>query len=106
MSGKRLLIDPVFGELPVGKRLSNFPVPPERLLGIDYVLVSHAHYDHCDKDALELLTRNNPGIEILAGLGLDRVIRKWTARPIHTAGWLQQYDLKGDIQITFIPSRP
>ena len=55
LSGKRILIDPVFGELPVGKRFSEMPVPPEKLLDINYILISHAHYDHCDKDAVKLL---------------------------------------------------
>jgi L-ascorbate metabolism protein UlaG (beta-lactamase superfamily) len=105
LSDKRILIDPVFGKLPVGKRFSEMPVAPEKILYIDYILVSHAHYDHCDKDALKLLTQNNPKVQILTGLGLDKVIGEWTNCPIHTAGWFQQFDLKDDLQVTFVPAR-
>jgi L-ascorbate metabolism protein UlaG (beta-lactamase superfamily) len=104
LSGIRMLIDPVFGKLPVGKRFSELPVAPDQLLNINYILVSHAHYDHCDKKSLQLLAENNSGSEILCGLKLDTLIRKWASNPIQTAGWYQQFDLK-DLKITFLPSR-
>ncbi|HEY9048138.1 MAG TPA: MBL fold metallo-hydrolase [Ohtaekwangia sp.] len=105
LSGKRLLIDPVFGELPVGKRFSELPIDPKELFDIDYILVSHAHYDHCDQAALKLLAKYNPNVQIIAGLKLDKLIREWTDKPIHTAGWFQEYDLQDDLRITFLPSR-
>ncbi len=105
LGGKRFLIDPVFGGLPLGKRFSELPVEPDQFRDIDYILVSHSHYDHCDKNAIELLTGNNPDTEILCGLELDKVISKWTSRPVHTAGWYQQYNLRDGLKITFVPSR-
>jgi len=105
LSGTRILIDPVYGKLPVGKRYSDLPVDPQLLLNIDYILVSHAHYDHCDKDSLQLLTANNPEAQLLTGLKLNEVIGKWTTNPIHTAGWYQQYNLNDGLQITFLPTR-
>jgi len=105
LSGIRMLIDPVYGKLPVGKRFSDMPVAPEKLLNIDYILVSHAHYDHCDKNSIRLLTRNNPEAQILTGLKLDGLISNWTSNKIQTAGWYQQYQLERDLKITFLPSR-
>jgi L-ascorbate metabolism protein UlaG (beta-lactamase superfamily) len=105
LSGIRILIDPVYGKLPVGKRFSEMPVAPEKLLNIDYILVSHAHYDHCDKNSIKLLTANNPNALILTGLKLDELIGKWTNNKIQTAGWYQQYQLDKDLKITFLPSR-
>lgn len=105
LSGIRILIDPVYGKLPVGVRLSDMPVAPDRLMNIDYILVSHAHYDHCDKDSIKLLTSNNPQAQILAGLNLDDLISKWTRNKIQTAGWYQQYKLDSGLKITFLPSR-
>src|SRR5690606_3645724 len=64
LSGVRILIDPMFGKLPVGKRYSEMPVNPDNLLNIDYILVSHAHYDHCDKISLKRLSANNPQAKI------------------------------------------
>ena len=104
LSGIRILIDPVYGKLPGGKRLSAMPVAPDKLLNIHYILVSHAHYDHCDKSSIKLLTENNPEAQILTGLKLDGLISKWTDNKIQTAGWYQQYQLEYDLRITFLPS--
>lgn len=105
LSGIRILIDPIFGSLPVGKRYSALPVEPGKLLNIDYILVSHAHYDHCDKSSIKLLTANNPQAQILCGLKLNELLAKWTNNPIQPAGWYQQYKLKDKLNITFLPSR-
>lgn len=105
LSGIHILIDPVFGKLPVGKRFSEMPVVPDKLLNINYILVSHAHYDHCDKDSLQLLAANNPNAQILCGLKLNDLIGKWVSNPIQSAGWYQQFHIKDDLQITFLPSR-
>ncbi len=105
LSGIRMLIDPVYGKLQVGARYSAMPVAPDKLLNIDYILVSHAHYDHCDKESIKLLTRNNPIAEILTGLKLNDLISKWTSNKIQTAGWYQQYQLDSGLKITFLPSR-
>lgn len=105
LSGIRILIDPVYGKLPTGKRFSVMPVAPDKLLRIDYILVSHAHYDHCNKKSIKLLTANNPKAQILTGLKLDGLIRKWTSNKIQTAGWYQQYQLDRDLRVTFLPSR-
>lgn len=105
LSGVRILIDPIYGNLPVGKRLSDMPVDPGKLLNIHYILVSHSHYDHCDKSSIKLLAKNNPQAQILCGLKLDSLISKWTNNKIQTAGWYQQYQLENELKITFLPSR-
>jgi L-ascorbate metabolism protein UlaG (beta-lactamase superfamily) len=105
LSGIRMLIDPIYGKLPVGKRFSDMPVDPDKLLNIDYILVSHIHYDHCDKNSIKLLTRNNPKAQILTGLKLDGLISKWAGNKLQTAGWYQQYGLENGLKITYLPSR-
>lgn len=105
LSGVRILIDPVFGKLPIGKRYSDLPVEPNKLKDIDYVLVSHAHYDHCDKNSLKLLAANNPDAQILLGLKLDKLIAHWINNPLQSAGWYQQYQTDDRLKISFLPSR-
>ena len=105
LSGSRILIDPVFGKLPFVKRFSEVPVDPDKLKNIHYILVSHAHYDHCDKKSLQLLAKNNPHAQILCGLKLDKLIGKWVNNPMQAAGWYQQFQMDDDLQITFLPSR-
>ncbi len=105
LSGIRILIDPVYGKLQFGERYSAMPVAPDELRNIDYVLVSHAHYDHCDKSSIKLLANNNPHAQLLTGLKLDGLISTWTSNRIQTAGWYQEYELKNGLKITFLPSR-
>lgn len=105
LGGARIVIDPMFGDLAVGKRYSELPVDPKKLVSLDYILISHAHYDHCDKKSIELLAANNPQAEILCGLNLNKLISKWTGNSIQTAGWYQQYVTNSDLLITFVPSR-
>jgi L-ascorbate metabolism protein UlaG (beta-lactamase superfamily) len=105
LSGTRILIDPVYGKLPVGPRLSDMPVAPDQLRNIHYILISHSHYDHCDKESIKLLTVNNPQAEILTGLNLDGLISQWADNKVKTAGWYQQYKLEAGLKITFLPSR-
>lgn len=105
LSGIRILVDPMFGKLAVGKRFTAMPLDPHKLSNIDYVLVSHAHYDHCDKKSLQLLASNNPGMQILCGLGLDALIASWVDIPVQAGGWYQRYRIKQDMAIVFVPSR-
>ncbi len=105
LGGIRILIDPVFGKLAVGKRYSELPIAPEKFTEIDFVLVSHAHYDHCDKDAIKLLSKQNPDAQILTGLKQEKLLGSWTKNKIHSAGWYQQYNLDKNIEISYLPSR-
>jgi L-ascorbate metabolism protein UlaG (beta-lactamase superfamily) len=105
ISGIRLLIDPVLGKLTVGNRYSELPISPEKLTNIDYILVSHAHYDHCDKDSIKLLTAQNPKAKILTGLKLNLLLQKWAKNPIEAAGWYQKYNLANNLEISYLPSR-
>ena len=46
LSGKRIMFDPVFGNIPFVRRRSQFPANPNIFTGIDYLLISHDHFDH------------------------------------------------------------
>ncbi|MFA6152388.1 MAG: MBL fold metallo-hydrolase [Chitinophagaceae bacterium] len=106
LSGIRILIDPVFGKLPLVKRYSEMPVNPEDLRNIHYILVSHAHYDHCDAKSLKCLSYNNPKAQILVGLKLENLISKWVNNAIQPAGWYQQFQIGvPSLKIAFLPSR-
>jgi L-ascorbate metabolism protein UlaG (beta-lactamase superfamily) len=105
LNGIRILIDPMFYNLAVANRYSEMPIDPAKFLNIDYILVSHAHYDHCDKKSLKLLAKNNPNTHILCGLNLEKLLCKWLPNEIQSAGWYQQYNIKNDLKITFVPSR-
>jgi L-ascorbate metabolism protein UlaG (beta-lactamase superfamily) len=104
INGKTIITDPVFGKLPVIGRLTAFPINPNLLKGIDYILLSHDHRDHCDKESMKLATQLNPRAQVLTGLKLDGLLKQWKVTNTQTAGWFQQYNTPG-IEITYLPTR-
>jgi L-ascorbate metabolism protein UlaG (beta-lactamase superfamily) len=106
VGGKQFLFDPVFYNASIVKRKSELPVAPERFKNIDYVLVSHAHYDHCSKSSLQLIAKNSPNVQFFSGLGMQSLLQKWTQKPTQEAGWYQQYNTDTtQVSIYFLPTR-
>lgn len=109
LNGVRILIDPIFGEPGfLFKRFSDLPFNTDQFKDIDYILISHNHRDHCDKDTIELLATQNPAATWLCGLGLDHLFLKdWTGSDkIQAAGWYQQYQIdNASLKISFLPTR-
>jgi len=54
LNGKNILIDPVFNDIPFVKRLVGIPFETSEVKNIDYVCISHGHFDHCDETSLKL----------------------------------------------------
>ncbi len=107
INGKVFLTDPVLFDNTFLKRKSDFPFSLDLLPELDYILLSHNHRDHCDKNSFIYLTKRYPTLQILTGLGVGEVIAGWMDdHPIQEAGWYQQYDLlDSGITITYVPSR-
>ena len=113
LAGKQILIDPILGNVPVpnfeflssSKRFSDFPIDPKKLINLDYILISHSHYDHCDKSSLKLLQKQNPNAKILTGLRMQELLQDWMPKhEIQEAGWFQKYKTDKKIEIVFVPS--
>ncbi|MEA5460363.1 MBL fold metallo-hydrolase [Arcicella sp. LKC2W] len=113
LAGKRILIDPLLGNVPVpymefmasSKRFSEFPIDSKKLINLDYILISHAHYDHCDKTSLKLLQKQNPNAKILTGLRMQSLLQNWMPNhEIQEAGWFQKYKTDNKLDIVFVPS--
>lgn len=107
--GKRILIDPVLTEPGFFlKRHSVLPFEINQFKDIDYILISHNHRDHCDKESIALLANQNPEATWLCGLGLDTLLlNKWTgSKKIQASGWYQQYTLhNSSLKVSFLPTR-
>ena len=79
MDGVTFLTDPVFSERasPVSfagpKRLVPPGVPLDELPPIDFVTLSHDHYDHTDLPSIAALARR--GTRFIAGLGMGDLVR-------------------------------
>ena len=72
LDGVRLITDPLLRNR-VAHLKRRVPVDDTALLGVDAVLISHAHYDHLDLPSLEKLGREVP---IVVPRGLGALLRK------------------------------
>lgn len=108
MSGKLFIIDPVLGSpSAMMKRFSEMPFDINDILELDYIMISHDHRDHLDKNSILTIYKNNPQAKFLTGLGIDSIIKKWIPQAdIQTAGWYQKYDIQNDnLEIIYLPTR-
>ena len=103
--GKRLMFDPVFGNIPFVRRRSKLPVNPDIFRDIDYLLLSHDHFDHLDKRSIVRLYGNNPGMKAFCGLGVGELLKKWFPEmSVIESGWYQQIE-DGGLKLTFLPAQ-
>jgi L-ascorbate metabolism protein UlaG (beta-lactamase superfamily) len=88
------------------KRRTPMPIDPNLLKGIDYVLLSHGHFDHCDKKSLRLLQQLNPNMEVLTGLNMQSLLHSFDKNiRLQEAGWYQQYRMNDGFTITYMPAK-
>jgi L-ascorbate metabolism protein UlaG (beta-lactamase superfamily) len=111
VDGKRFLTDPLWYERAspfkkVGpKRFFANPLKIEKLPPIDYILLSHDHYDHLDKQAIITLTQK--GIPVITMLGVGKRLRDWGIDKglITELDWGVSMLLELDYTITATPAR-
>ncbi len=103
LGGRHFLIDPLLSKR-VARVYPNFApstLDPRDWPPIDAVLVSHNHYDHLDRTALEALPGEVPA---LVPMGLGRWFARWSPRPVRELAWWQTAEIAG-IDVTMVPSR-
>jgi len=107
INNKNILIDPHFNNTFIYKRHTENPIFPEFFTGIDYILLSHDHADHCDKKSLQLLIGNNPGIMILAGLNMETLLQSFVKQKVNikTMEWYEEFTANDTLKIYFVPSK-
>lgn len=112
MNGLNIITDPIWSEYagPFGKfgvKRTIYPgINIEQLPKIDFILISHSHYDHLDLPSIEALTKNNDNIKILTGLGVNRYIDYCkTTTNCKELDWWDHIENKGsDIEFHFVPA--
>ena len=94
-NGVNILTDPIWSERPSPVAWAGPPrayVPPvalEDLPPIDYVVISHNHYDHMDiPTLLALKKKDNP--LVITGLGNAPYLRQQGLDKVETLDWWQQ----------------
>ncbi|QHT70461.1 hypothetical protein GXP67_29300 [Rhodocytophaga rosea] len=106
IQGQNLLIDPVFGNLPLIPRKSPLPCLPSDLTNIQYLLISHGHRDHLDKPSIQQVLEYNPAVTVLAPLQMQKLIYSFgKIRQYQEAGWYQSYQVTDGLEIIFLPAK-
>ncbi len=111
VDGRRFLIDPVFSgnASPVPGSMKAFPgsdhYQAEDMPQIDYLLISHDHWDHLDYPTIRKL-KNKVG-QVICGLGVARHFEywNWDTEKLTEKNWYDQVDLGNDFSITLTPAR-
>jgi N-acyl-phosphatidylethanolamine-hydrolysing phospholipase D len=115
IGGVSILTDPLFSKScsPISfigpKRRQKPAIELEDLPKIDFILISHNHYDHLDKSALKKLVCLFPDVKIIVPLG----DKKWMQKKIKTKNiyefdWWKSHLFKNNdfsINVTSVPSQ-
>lgn len=111
LGGKRILIDPVFSSFAapvsfVNKAFNGSnPYTAEDMPEIDYLLISHDHWDHLDYPTI---TAMKPKIKnVICSLGVGAYFEQWgfDTKHIIEADWFTKLELEDDFTIHVLPSR-
>lgn len=97
----------------IGPKRKHLPKPPlECLPKIDFILISHNHYDHMDKIALKSLHKKNPTIKWIVPMGVKKWflkhMKKVEADSIIELQWYETVTLKTrapSIKCTSVPAQ-
>ena len=108
-AGLNILTDPVFSEktgpLMLGvKRVTPPAIEIDDLPKIDYILISHNHYDHLDLPSVnKLFKKFKP--QILLPLGVSNNFDKKIAKDyVHELDWWQEKYINDQISIDLVPA--
>jgi L-ascorbate metabolism protein UlaG (beta-lactamase superfamily) len=111
MEGLAILTDPIWSSRAgpsawIGAKRVRAPgVRFELLPPIDYVLLSHDHYDHLDLATIEKLERRDHPT-FVAGLGVKALLESRGVRSVVELDWWQTHEREGDgVRIAFVPAR-
>ena len=103
-----IIIDPHFSERAspfsfIGpKRYMPSILNSENLPKIDFVAISHNHYDHLDIPSLKKLHKKFPGAYYLVPLGDKKLLEKNGIKKVIEFDWWQSFKID-DVEFTFTP---
>ena len=102
VGNKTIITDPVFWDINfLLKRKTHFPIEPEKLPRIDYVLISHGHYDHLDTKSIKFSKeRFNPFF--ISGPGYGDYFTSIGVSKNIVLDWWENYQIEG-LKITSLP---
>jgi len=111
IDGKKILVDPVLSQSasPIpggGKPFKGTTVTSaEALPAVDYLIITHDHYDHMDYETLKKI-KDKVG-HVITGLGVGEHLEFWGYKPeqITETDWWDETDLGSGFKLTTAPAR-
>lgn len=111
LKGKTILVDPVFSGFasPFSLMVKSFQgsnnYQVEDLPYIDFLFITHEHWDHLDYQSIEKL-KTKTG-KVICGLGVGHHFEfwGWDTSKIIERNWNESVDIGSDFTITFCPGR-
>ena len=111
LDGKRILADPVFSgnASPIPGTNKSFPgtdiYNANDFPDIDYIFLTHDHYDHVDYETL--LALKNKTRKVICGLGIGETLERWgfSAEQIIERDWHEHVLLDSGVIAYFEPAR-
>jgi len=86
-------------------RLFPVPIAPEELVGIDLILATHIHDDHCDRSTSEPLLRANENARILGPYPVRKAVASWGVDRERIAAYpLDKLERFGGIEVMAVPA--
>ncbi len=110
MAGVAFLTDPNWSQtagptrFTGAARLVDPPIALEDLPPIDFIVLSHNHYDHLDLPTIRKLADQNPELVVFAPMGHTELLRKLGVSLIVELNWGQWVEFKG-VQVHCLPTR-
>ncbi len=110
MGGVSILTDPVWdgycSPIPISalKRYQAPPIALSDLSPIDFVLISHNHYDHLDAKTVQHLHFFHPKIKWIVPEGLSPWFHRRGIQNVTEVGWWQRYGIHQSF-ITAVPAQ-
>lgn len=98
-----IITDPVFGDILGPGREAEFPLEPSEFPRVDFALVSHAHFDHCDIDSLRFLNKHHREIAIILPAGMEAWARDIGLKTGHSLEWYQTME-KAGVRVRSLPA--
>lgn len=86
------------------ERKTPAPLQIKQLPRLDYVLISHNHYDHLDRSTIRQIVRRFPDVTFIVPLGLEGWCKRNGVRNIKQLDWWQYSEAEG-IRIDAVPAR-
>lgn len=114
LEGQRVLFDPMWAERSSPsrwagpKRFQPVPLPIAEVPDLAAVAVSHDHYDHLDKAAIQALAKAQPSVPFFVPLGVGAHLEAWGVEParIREHDWWEEDSAAGGrLKLVCAPAR-